>query len=135
MNLSWLGQYRDVGILILRAGIGIMMVLHGWPKLAGGQEAWAKVGAATGYLGITFWPVLWGFLAAMSETVGGALLAVGFLTRFAALFLTGTMVVASVMMYHLSHGVFNEWSHPAEIGIVCFSFILIGAGKFSIDRA
>jgi RNA polymerase sigma-70 factor (ECF subfamily) len=36
------------------------------------------------FLGITFWPVLWGFMAAMSETLGGALLAAGFLTRLAA---------------------------------------------------
>jgi len=135
MNLSWLGQYRDVGILLLRVGIGVMMVLHGWPKLAGGQETWVKVGGAMSHLGITFWPVLWGFLAAMSETLGGALLAIGFLTRIAALFLTFTMVVATVMMYHASNGAITEWSHPAEVGIVCLSLVLIGAGKFSVDRA
>ncbi|MFA7344277.1 MAG: DoxX family protein [Terrimicrobiaceae bacterium] len=135
MNLSWLGQYRDVGILILRAGIGVMMVLHGWSKLAGGQHKWEEVGGAMGYLGIAFWPVLWGFLAAMSETLGGALLAVGFLTRYAALFITGTMVVATTMMYHVGHGSFSEWSHPAEIGLVCLSLVVIGAGKYSVDRA
>lgn len=134
MNLSWLGQYRDVGILILRAGIGVMMVLHGWPKLAGGQQAWEKVGSAMEHLGISFWPVLWGFLAAMSETVGGALLAVGFLTRLAALFLAATMAVATVMVFRVSGGVFTEWSHPAEVGIVCLAFVLIGGGRFSIDR-
>ncbi len=135
MNLSWLGQYRDVGILLLRAGIGVMMVLHGWPKLAGGQQAWEKVGAAMSHLGISLWPVLWGFLAAMSETLGGALLAAGFLTRYAALFITFTMVVATTMMYHVGHGAFSEWSHPAEIGIICLSLVIIGAGKYSVDRS
>jgi len=135
MNLSWLGQYRDVGLLLLRAGVGVMMVLHGWPKLAGGQQAWEKVGGAMAHLGISFWPVLWGFLAAMSETVGGFLLIIGFLTRFAALSLTFTMAVATIMMYRVSQGAFSEWSHPAELGIVCLSLVLIGAGKFSVDRA
>ncbi|MEI8312219.1 MAG: DoxX family protein [Verrucomicrobiota bacterium] len=135
MNLSWLGQYRDLGILLLRAGIGVMMVLHGWPKLAGGQQKWEEVGAAMSHVGISFWPVLWGFLAAMSETLGGALLAAGFLTRYAALFITFTMAVATAMMYHVGHASFNEWSHPAEIGIVCLSLVIIGAGKYSIDRA
>ena len=135
MNLSWLGQYRDVGILLLRAGIGVMMVLHGWPKLAGGQQAWEKVGTAMSHLGISFWPVLWGFLAAMSETLGGALLAAGFLTRYAALILTFTMVVATTMMYRVNHGAFSEWSHPAEIGIICLSLVIIGAGKYSVDRS
>lgn len=135
MNLSWLGQYRDVGILILRAGIGVMMVMHGWPKLAGGQQAWEKVGGAMENLGISFWPVLWGFLAAMSETLGGSLLAVGFLTRYAAIFLTFTMVVATITMYHGGHGAFSDWGHPAELGIVFLSLIIIGAGKYSVDRA
>ncbi len=135
MNLSWLGQYRDVGILILRAGIGVMMVLHGWPKLAGGQQAWEKVGGAMGNLGISFWPVFWGFLAAMSETLGGALLAAGFLTRYAAMFLTFTMVVATITMYRVGQGAFSEWGHPAELGIVCLSLVIIGAGKYSVDRA
>ena len=135
MNLSSLGQYRDLGFLILRAGIGIMMVLHGWPKLAGGQQNWEQLGGAMGYLGITFWPVLWGFFSAMAETLGGALLAVGFLTRFAAIFLTFNMGVATLMVYHISHGSFKDWSHPAEIGIACLSLVIIGAGKYSVDRA
>lgn len=135
MNLAWLGQYRDVGILLLRAGIGIMMIQHGWPKLAGGQQVWEKVGGAMGNLGISFWPVFWGFLAAMSETLGGALLAAGFLTRYAALFLTFTMAVATITMYRANQGAFSEWSHAAEIGIVCLSLVIIGAGKYSVDRA
>ncbi len=47
MILSWLSQYRDLGLLFLRAGIGTMMVLHGWPKLAGGIQQWEKLGKAT----------------------------------------------------------------------------------------
>ena len=85
MHFSWLGKYRDVGIFLLRVGIGAMMVMHGWPKLAEGQHAWEKVGMAMQHLGVYSYPAIWGFLAAMSETVGGALLVVGFLVRPAAL--------------------------------------------------
>lgn len=135
MNFSWLGQYRDVGLLFLRAGIGVIMVFHGWPKLAGGQGKWVAVGTAMQYLGIAFWPIFWGFLAAMSETLGGALLAIGFLTRPAAFAIAFTMAVATVMVYHTSGGAFAEWTNPAVIGIVCLSLILIGPGKYSIDRS
>jgi len=119
----------------LRAGLGIMMVLHGWPKLAGGAERWEQVGGAMAHLGIHFWPVLWGFAAAMSEVIGGALLAIGFLTRFAAILLTFTMIVAAIMVYRTTGGNFVEWSHPAELAIVFFSLILIGAGRYRVDRA
>ena len=135
MNLAWLGQYRDVGLLILRVGIGTIMVIHGWAKLAGGQPVWEKVGGAMHFLGISFYPVFWGFMAAMSETLGGALLAAGFLTRYAAMFLTFTMLVATIMLYHTSKGSFGEWSQPAAFGLVFLSLIIMGAGKFSVDRS
>ncbi|HAE66424.1 MAG TPA: DoxX family protein, partial [Sphingobacterium sp.] len=28
-----LGKYRDTGLLILRVGLGVMMIMHGLPKL------------------------------------------------------------------------------------------------------
>ncbi len=135
MNLAWLGQYRDVGLLILRVGLGIIMVVHGWAKLAGGQPVWEKIGAAMSHLGISFFPVFWGFMAAMSETLGGTLLAAGFLTRYACMFLTFTMLVATILVYHSSQGNFREWSHPAGLGLVFLSLIIMGAGKYSVDRA
>ena len=134
MHFSWLGKYRDVGIFLLRVGIGAMMVMHGWPKLAEGQHAWEKVGMAMQHLGVYSYPAIWGFLAAMSETVGGALLVVGFLVRPAALSIAFTMAVATVMTYRTS-GNFNDWSHPLEIGIVALSLFIIGAGSLSIDRS
>ena len=35
---------HDLGLLLLRVGIGIMFTIHGYPKLIGGPEMWAKVG-------------------------------------------------------------------------------------------
>ena len=134
MNLSWLSRHKDLGHTILRVGIGAMMTLHGWPKLAGGQQAWARVGGALAHFGIAFWPTVWGFLAAVGETLGGALLVVGLLTRLSALTLTGIMVVATVAVYHASSGKFTEWSHPAEVGIACLALAFLGGGKFGLDR-
>ena len=34
MVFSFLDKYRDAGLLILRVGIGVMFVLHGYPKLS-----------------------------------------------------------------------------------------------------
>lgn len=135
LQLQWLAPYRDLGLLLLRVGLGVMMILHGWPKLAGGEAAWVRVGSAMEHIGIAFLPAVWGFLAAMAETLGGFLLAIGFLTRAAALALAGVMAVATVMVYRTTGGEFREWSHPAEVGIVCLALVLIGAGRYSIDRS
>lgn len=134
MMLTWLSQYRDIGLLFLRVGIGVMMIFHGWPKLAGGLPGWEKLGGAIGVLGIHFLPWLWGFLSAMTETVGGLLLVLGAAFRPAALLLTFNFIVATTMVYK-TKGDFLDWSRPAEMLILFFSLIFIGAGKYSVDRS
>lgn len=134
MMLTWLSQYRDIGLLILRAGIGIMMVLHGFPKLAGGLPAWEKLGRAMGHLGVNFFPGFWGFSSAMVETLGGVLLVIGFCFRPVTILMTLNFIVATVLLYKTS-GAFLDWSRPAEMLILFFSLIFIGAGKYSVDRS
>ena len=133
MILTWLSNYRDLGLLVLRAGIGIMMTLHGWPKLAGGLPAWEKLGQAMSHVGINFFPGFWGFSCAMVETIGGVLLIIGFCFRPVTILLTLNFIVATVLLYKTS-GVFLDWSRPAEMLILFFSRIFIGAGKYSVDR-
>ncbi len=33
---------RDLGLLLLRLGIGAMIVSIGWPKITGGAETWER---------------------------------------------------------------------------------------------
>ena len=47
-------KQRDLGLLVLRAGIGAMFVGHGLPKLLGGPQRWTTVGEAMAYLGLDF---------------------------------------------------------------------------------
>ncbi len=133
MILTFLDKHRDTGLLILRIGLGCMFLFHGLPKLFGGPEKWEKVGMAMGSLGITFLPAFWGFMAAISEALGGLCLILGFLLRPACILLTITMLVATLS--HLSRGDgLGGASHAIEVGIVFLSLILIGPGKHSLDE-
>ena len=69
--LASLGKYRNTGLLIIRIGLGIMFMFHGYPKLLGGPEQWELIGGAIKYTGIDFLFALWGLLAALTETFGG----------------------------------------------------------------
>jgi len=125
-------RLRDIGLLVLRVGIGVMFVHHGWPKISGGPQMWAKIGGAMANFGITFTPAFWGLMAALSEFGGGLCLIAGFKTRIAALFMASTMTVAVTM--HLSRGdSLAVASHAIEAGVVFLSLVLIGAGKYSLD--
>ncbi len=102
MILTFLNKYRDVGLLILRVGFGIMFMFHGAPKLFGGPERWGKLGAAMGNFGIDFLPAFWGFMASFSEFFGGILLILGLFFRPACILLTLTMIVAAG--FHIGRG-------------------------------
>ena len=133
MILHSLDRYRNVGLLLLRVGIGVMFILHGYPKVAGGPDTWANVGGALGALGIDFAPTFMGLMAALSEFGGGILLVLGLLTRPACFFLLGTMIVATVM--HVTSGdPFQKYSHALEAAILFFSLLLIGPGRLSLDH-
>lgn len=133
MILTSLNKHRHIGLLILRIGLGCMFLIHGGPKLFGGPEEWEKIGMAMNNLGIGFIPTFWGFMAAISEFIGGACLILGLFFRPACILLTITMLVAAI--HHLSRGDgLSGASHAIEVGIVFLSFILIGAGKYSLDE-
>ncbi len=133
MILTFLDKHRHIGLLILRIGLGCMFLFHGFPKLFGGPEKWEKIGMAMGSFGITFIPAFWGFMAAISESLGGICLILGFFLRPACILLTITMLVATAS--HLSRGDgLGGASHAIEAGIVFLSLILIGPGKYSLDE-
>ncbi|SKB74052.1 DoxX family protein [Daejeonella lutea] len=128
-----LGKYRNTGLLIVRLGLGVMMMLHGYPKFLGGPDNWAAVGGSMKYLGITFAPEVWGLLAAAAETFGGFLLLIGLAFRPVCLILTFTMLVAAVTHLKTSSD-YMDAAHAIELGFVFFGLAFIGPGRYSVDK-
>ncbi|RMF24626.1 MAG: DoxX family protein [Cyanobacteria bacterium J083] len=114
---------------ILRVVIGIMMIHNGWDKLSN-IESFAQ--AYVAYIGLPF-PIFFSYVAALTELIGAPLVAIGFLTRPAALGLFATMCVA--MYHHILVAGFNvAYLELSAIYAVCFLFFLVnGAGLFSTD--
>lgn len=132
--LTWssLEKHRDLGLLVMRVGLGLMMMTHGFPKVAGGPTKWEKLGGAMGALGIDAWPVFWGAAASFTELVGGLLVALGLATRPSALLVTVTMVVAAAMHLDKGDGLGGA-SHAIETGLAFFGLVVLGAGRYSLD--
>lgn len=131
--LENLGKYRNTGLLILRVGLGIMFILHGFPKMAGGPGSWEKIGGAMHAVGVHFVPTFWGFMAAFAEVFGGFLIIVGLFFRPACLLILITMLVASTMQLSKGNGILAA-AQPIEMAIVFFSLLFIGPGKYSVDK-
>ena len=128
---------RNIGLLILRVSFGLYMAIgHGWGKIVGGPERWSGLGQAMEIFGIGFAPTFWGFMASFAEFACALLLVIGLFTRPALLLLTINMGVAATS--HIVGG--DGWvgAGSAEMallyGFMFLSLLLIGPGKYSMDR-
>ncbi len=124
---------NDFGLLLLRLGVGITFIIIGSPKLAGGPEEWEVVGSHAAYLGITSWPMFWGFFISIAEFFGGFLLILGLFFKPAA----AVLLITSIVTVASSIGQSAEFVYTANaiaVGFVFLSMLFIGAGKHSLDR-
>jgi putative oxidoreductase len=121
---------RDLGLLVLRLFIGVTMASHGYQKVFGGIMHQMIMGVEK--LGFPA-PVVFAWAAALSELLGGILVAIGLKTRVAAAFVVITMGVA-VFMAHRADAF--QVKELAVIYLGAFLAVaLTGAGKYSLDRS
>jgi putative oxidoreductase len=133
MNLRWsfLDAFHDVGLLVLRVGVGLVFLfIHGLPKLLD-PVSWARTGRSVSYLGIDFGHQVWGFAAILAMTLGAFCLVTGLLHRPAALALAVTMGVASIWKF-FPFGGWDAAAYPLTMTVVCVSLLLLGPGRFSL---
>lgn len=130
--LSKLSKYHHTGLLLLRIGLGAMMIAHGYPKLKGGPEMWTGLGESMNNFGIHSGYIYWGFMAAAAEGIGGLLLLIGLWFRPATFTLLCTMIVAATM--HTKEEGLMSGSHAIELGVVFLALFIIGPGRFSVDK-
>lgn len=134
LKLDFLEDYKDFGLLVMRLGLGVSFIAHGWPKIAGGPDKWTGLGERLEIaIGFSFMPEFWGFMAAVAEFGGGILLILGLLTRPAAFLLVCTMVIAALYHFNAGDG-FGGYSHAMEAAFTFFGIFFLGAGKYSVDE-
>jgi len=131
---SQLGNYRNFGLLVMRAGLGAMMFMHGLPKLTGGIPKWEALGQNMGHLHIHFFPVFWGFMSAITETIGGIFCVLGLWFRLVSILMVINFIVAIATLFGMGKGI-TESSEAIEMLFVFFGFIFLGAGSLSIDKS
>jgi putative oxidoreductase len=128
---------KDLGLLLARLGVGLSVcIFHGWGKLTGGPETWAKIGANMELVNIAWYPVAWGFMAAFAEAICSCLLVVGVLFRPAAFLLAFTMFIA-VLRHHSMpadnpNAGWSGASHALELMSVFLGLLFTGPGRFSL---
>ncbi len=120
----------DFGLLVLRVFTGSLLIHHGYEKLANIDNF---ADAFVRPLHLPF-PITLSYLAAFSEIAGSWLLITGFLTRFGALAILGTI---SVAIYHAI--VINGFNiYLLELLGLYFAsaaaVLAVGPGRFAVDE-
>ncbi len=130
LTLSFLPRCPDLALLLLRAWLGLsIMLIHGLEKL---QHFGATLTMYHDKMAI---PAPFAAAAILSESVCAGFLVLGLATRWAAIFLATTMAVAFFMV----HGAVLTSGDPksgelAFIYLAGFLTVLVaGPGHFSID--
>src|SRR3954471_10192451 len=128
----------DLALLVLRVVVGLLFVGHGAQKLFGAFGGGGLDGTASMFDNIGLRP---GWLharaAGTAEFAGGALLALGLFTPFAAAALIAVMT-AAVLTVHAPNGIWNtNQGYEFNLVLVAAVFALagIGAGSWSLDNA
>ena len=135
--IRFLNRLQPWALTLLRLVLGVAMLLHGWEKLipAGGLHRNHLLAGAEAFghyvatLGLPYWL---GYVAVVTEFLGGLCLILGLLTRFWALLIAGDMLVAIVRV-DIHHGYAGSQYSLALFGIALM-LLVAGSGAMSLDR-
>jgi len=125
--VKFLNSFQPLGLLILRAALGVLFLSHGYPELTrpGMQSTFVQHGL----------PAQLAYVAGVLESFGGLLLILGLFVRGAGLLLTIEMGFA-IWMEHDRHSImaYHEYAFPLIIAASSFALATVGAGAASIDH-
>ena len=121
----------DAGKLLLRAVLAVLLLFHGFSKLAGG------IGFITGMLEKAGLPGVFGYGVYVGEVVAPLLILAGVFTRPAALVVAINMVVALLLVHtgqFFSMGETGGWALELQGMYLggALAVALLGAGRYSV---
>lgn len=132
----WLDGLQPWGALLLRLVLGIAMVYHGYGKVVlpngfhgnplAAMEHFSRFVAGLGL------PPWLGYVSALTEFLGGALLVLGLFTRFAAFMVAINMTVALVTV-NLHKG-YAASEYALALTTMALMILFYGAGAAALDR-
>ena len=121
--------YDDWGLLFLRLALGLILVVHGWPKVKNLKTT------ASNFAAMGFRPgFFWGTLIALLEFFGGLAFIVGFFMQpLAALFVI-EFITAITWRISKHHAFAGGYELDLLMLAAFIALLLSGAGAFSLDH-
>jgi putative oxidoreductase len=131
--LQFLSKYRETGLLLFRASVGLVFIILIVPILWSGVDSWEHFGSAIRNLDVHGHYRFWGFVGAILGCAGGILMILGLFFRVGVLFALAVTLVHLISVIH-SRGDFFVRLPAFEMSILLLSLLFIGPGKYSVDK-
>ncbi len=123
---------KDVGIAVLRASMGTLLLAHGLLKVLV-----FTIPGTVGYFASIGLPPIAAYLTIFGELAGGAALLLGLYTRLAAP-LTIPILLGAAWAHSANGWVFSNqgggWEFPVMLAVISLVLTFTGGGAFALRR-
>lgn len=128
MQMNLLEKFRPGALLLLRCGLALVFLYHGYPKFFGKTAVFISAFERIGL------PAYFVYVAGAIEVVGGLMLLLGLFTPVPALLLVLDMA-AAMWKYNFNEGIYavREYELPLILGLAALTLATTGAGRYSLD--
>jgi len=121
----------DLGKLLLRVVLGVLILLHGISKIVAGPDFVISTATNAGL------PAVIGYLVYLGEVAAPILLILGIWSRLAALVIAGNMLFAVYLVHMKQLLTLNDqggWALELQgmFLVAALALICLGAGRFSL---
>src|SRR5213083_3580707 len=106
--LQFLSKYRETGLLLFRASLGLIFIILIAPILWNGQGSWEHFGSAMRHLDFHSHYQFWGFIGALAGCAGGVLMILGLFFRVGVLCALIVTLVHVVAIWNAAGGFYRR---------------------------
>ncbi len=116
----------DLGILLLRIGLGVVFLVHGYMKLS-------NMEGTISFFGMLGFPAILAWVVAIVETAGGVAMLLGLYTRYVGWAFAIIMAVA-IAQVKWSKGFAGGYEYEAMLLLASLAAAYIAPGKYRVMK-
>jgi putative oxidoreductase len=119
---------KNIAVLLLRIGVGVIFIVAGWGKLTGIEG----VQGFFGNIGIPLAGIM-AWVVALVEFIGGIMILVGYKVQVPGILLAFTMLVAIFTVKMGGDGGFGGMRLEIILLLTSLALSMMGTGTYSLD--
>ena len=120
----------NFGLLVMRVGLAIILLIHSMPGLIGGVAHWKRIGTGLSFINIGLPPEAIGFVMMLLETLGALSLLFGYLFRPFSVVLAVLYCLYFFNYYNIGYRTLMLYS--LSLASVFLGFANTGPGGYAI---